>query len=243
MKSLLGVCLILIIGGIGGVLADQVLLPYLSTVPLFFDIEFIRQNSSGITIINSTEKVHVTENTAISDAVDEVGSCLVVIQSYWNKKLISQGTGFIVTSDGLIMTSGDLVSTGVDQYLIFRDDRSFAARLIDRDLENNLALFKIAKTNLPVVSLVDFDDLRLGGTVILVGAELAENGLNYFINTGMVRSINQNVLKLNLEENHLLANGSPLVNIKGEVVGLNLIGRQGLIQTIPVTKIREFLNL
>jgi len=92
--------LILIIGGLGGILADQFFLPYLATISPFSKIELIRQARDGTTIINPSEKITITENTALEQAIDKISPCLVAIQAYQGKVLISQGTGFIVTSDG-----------------------------------------------------------------------------------------------------------------------------------------------
>ena len=242
-KRILDVFLILIIGGLGGVLADQFFLPYLATIPPFSKMEFIRQARDGTTIINPTEKVIITENTALEQAIDKISPCLVAIQAYQGKVLISQGTGFIVTSDGLIMTTADLVPARAGQYFVFKDGNSLTAQVAKIDLEDNLALLKIEESNLPVVPLTNLEDLHLGQRIILIGVELVESYLNPFVNLGIIRSINKEILKINLIEENTLANGGPLINIKGEVIGLNLIDRQGLLKTIPANKIKEFIGL
>ncbi|MFH1667871.1 MAG: hypothetical protein ABH884_02500, partial [Candidatus Komeilibacteria bacterium] len=121
-KKLLNIFVILIIGGFGGVLADQFLVPYIS-------------NSNRTTIINPTEEITIVENIAIEGAIDKVKSSLVAIHSYQNKNLISQGTGFFITSDGLLITSDSLVSNRATQYLVFRNGNSSAATLVKRDLK------------------------------------------------------------------------------------------------------------
>jgi len=242
-RRTLNVFLILIIGGFGGILADQFLLPYLSTIPFFSKIEFIHQTGNGTTIINPTEKIIITENIAIEQAISKISPCLITVQSEQNKRITSQGTGFIITSDGLIITAADLVPVKADKYLIFRNNYSAEAQVIKRDLEDNLALLKIEETNLPVVSLIDLEDLRLGQRIILIGSELIEDELNKFVNLGIIRSIDTTILKVNLIEEDELANGGPLINDKGEVIGLNLIDEKGLIKIIPVNKIKEFIEL
>ena len=242
-KKIFNLLLILIIGGLGGILADQFLLPYLATIPPFSKIAFIRQASDGTTIINPTEKIIITENTALEQAVDKISPCLVAIQSYQNKRLLSQGTGFIITSDGLIITAGDLIPPRADQYLVFRNNLSLVAQLVKKDFETNLALIKIDETNLPVVSLDSLENLRLGQRVVLIGLQPQEDIFSLFVNLGIIRSINQEILKINLEEENSLANGSPLINVKGEVIGLNLVDYKGLLKTIPANKIKEFINL
>jgi len=229
-KKILNIFLILIIGGFGGILADQFLVPYLS-------------NGNRTTIINPTEKITIVENIAIEEAIDKVKSSLVAIHSYQNKNLINQGTGFFITSDGLLITSDDLVSSRATQYLVFRNSNSLAATLVKRDLKNNMALFKVEEGNLPVVSMTGLVDLHLGERVILIGTELVSAHLNEFVNLGIIRSIGQQTLTLNLSEESSLANGSPLINIRGEVIGLNLVDSQGLLKTVPTDKIKEFIGL
>lgn len=229
-KKILNLVLILILGGLGGILADQLLVPYLST-------------GNRTTIINPTEKIIIVENIALEEAIDKVRSRLVAVHTYQNKNLINRGTGFFVTSDGFFVTSDDLVSSQATQYLVFRNNHSLAATLIKRDLENNMALFQVADGNLPVVSMASLEDLRLGERVILVGVELINARLSEFVNLGIIRSIGQQTLTLNLTEESSLANGSPLINIRGEVIGLNLVDSQGLLKTIPADKIKEFIGL
>ncbi len=239
-SKIFNLLVILVIGGLGGVLADQFFLPYLSTVFPFSKINFIHQSGNGTTIVNPTERIIITENTAIENAVSKVGPCLVVVQAFQGEKVISQGSGFIIASDGLIVTAADNVSAKADKYLVFRNNHSSEAKIVKKDLKDNLALLKVEESNLPVVSLVDLDGLRLGQRIILIGAGLTEEGLSRFINLGVIRSIYENLLKINLTEENSLANGGPLVNVKGEVIGLNLVDQKGLIETIPAGQIKQF---
>ena len=242
-EKILTLFLILIIGGAGGILADQFLLPYLSTIPFFSKISFIEHAMNGTTIINPTEKIIITENIAIEGAIDKINPSLVAIQSYQNKGLIKQGTGFIMTSDGLIVTAADLVPAWATEYLVFRNGNYLTAQVVKIDLKSNLALLKIEEVNLSVASLANLEETYLGQRIVLVGVELIENNLNYFVNLGVIRSINGETLKINLTEENSLANGSPLINIKGQVLGLNLVDYKGLIKTIPISEIREFVDL
>jgi len=60
---------------------------------------------------------------------------------------------------------------------------------------------------------------------------------------GIIRSISDSTLKINLDEKNPLANGSPLISVKGEIIGLNLVDRKGLIKTIPAEIIKSFIGL
>ncbi len=242
-KKVLNLLLILIIGGLGGILADQFLLPYLATITPFSEIGFIHQAGNGTTIIHPTERIIVTENEALEKAIDKISPCLVVIQAYQNESLLSQGTGFIMTSDGLIITAADLLPSRANQYLVFQNGQSLTGQLVKKDLENNLALLKIEKTNLPVVSLVNLEELRLGQRIVIIGLKYHQDEFLPFVNLGVIRSINHQLLEVNLDEENSLANGGPLINVKGQVVGLNLVDYKGLLKTIPANRIKEFIGL
>ncbi|MBU1137168.1 S1C family serine protease [Patescibacteria group bacterium] len=241
-KFFLNLLIIFLLGGLGGVLAENFVLPKLAAIPLFSKIGFIRQAGSGTTIINPTERITITENAAIEDVVDRLSSRLVFIQSFSGSKLIGQGTGFIVIADGLIVTAADNLSTKATSYLIYRNSHSVTAQIVKTDTKSGLALLKINESNLPVVSFADSSQIRLGERVVLVGSELNNKELGKFVNLGIIRSIGSETLKLDLDENDPLANGGPLLNIKGEVIGLNLVGAAGLDQTILSETIKKFIE-
>ncbi|MFC1700747.1 S1C family serine protease [Patescibacteria group bacterium] len=240
-RRVFNLIIILIIGGLGGIIADYFILPYLAEFPIFSQIEFIQRSKSGTTIINKTEEIVITENIAVEEAVHKINSCLTVVQLYKNNELIKQGSGIIVTNDGLIVTATDLVLSGKYRYsVVLSDGTSIDGEVIKRDLNNNLALIKIQLSNLPVVAFEGLDSLRLGQRIILLGAQIIDNVFYRFVNVGTVRGIGSKILSINLDEKNSSANGGPLINIKGEVIGLNIVGEDGLVRTIPSDIISEF---
>ena len=241
-KKVLNLLIIFFLGGLGGVLADNFVLPRLASIPLLSKIGFIRQIGDGTTIINPTERIIITENTALEDAIDRIAPCLVFIQSFNGNKLIGQGTGFIVTADGLIVTAADNLSAKATSYLVYRNSHSLTAQIVRTDAASGLVLLKIEENNLPVVSFADISQIRLGGRVVLVGARLNNKELGKFVNLGIVRGLGEEALEVNLDESDLLANGGPLINIKGEALGLNLIDNAGFKKTVPSDAIKKFLE-
>jgi len=234
--------LILLIGGLGGILATIFVLPYLAAIPPFSKIEFIKQLKDGAVIINKTEKVYIAENQAAEEAIDAISPRLAAIQAFRAGQTLSEGSGFILTSDGWIITAGDLAPLTADKILVYRNGDSFIAKEIRRDSKNNLALMKIEQSNLPVASLAELTDISLGEQVILIGAQKTKTGLYKFVNLGSVRGVNQETVEVNIIENNVLANGGPLINIKGEVIGLNQIDKKGIEKIVPTFKIKELLN-
>lgn len=241
-QKILNFILILFIGGLGGVLANQFLFPCLASWPFFNRLAFIREAGQRTIIVNQTEKIIITENTALEEAIKKVSPSVVVIQSYQGKRLLKSGTGFILTGDGVVVTAGDLIFQKANRYLVIGANFSSIAQVQEKDLENNLALLKIDQTNLPIIFMANPADLDLGERIILIGAQIDNHQLNHFVNLGTIRTIEDSLLMINLTEGNSSANGGPLINIKGEVIGLNLIDQRGLVKTVPINKIKELLK-
>lgn len=242
-KNILKILLILLLGGLGGILANALILPYLATIPPFSNIGFIKQIKDGTVIINKTEVKYITENAALIEAIDKINPCLVDVEAYYNDKLLAQGSGFIMTNDGWIVTASDLVPTNANKYMVYRNGDSFIVESVKRDTKNGLALLKINQSNLSVVSMAELEDVHIGEQMILIGIKRTKGVLYKFANPGTVRSINQGVLEVNIREYDYQANGGPMINIKGEVIGLNLIDKNGLKKTVPSKVIKDFLNV
>ena len=101
-------------------------------------------------------------------------------------------------------------------------------------MKENLALIKIDKNNLSTLSFADLEKIKLGERVFLAGVGA--------VNEGIIRSFNENLIETNIFEEGRLA-GSPLFNIKGEVLGINTISNKGRVLTIPVSKVKTFIGL
>lgn len=244
IKKILNIFFILLIGGLGGVAANQFLLPRLSAMPFFADMAFVRRSADGITIINPTEEIIISESTAVEDAVDRIRPCIAAVWALAGSKPLSQGTAFIVTSDGLLVTSADLVIPQADRYYVFLDSGESFSALVERvNQDSGLALLSIEKDNLPVVSLGELENLRLGSRVILAAAQMDGEALSYFVNLGAVRTIDGKTLQVTLEESSNLANGSPLINIEGKVIGLNIVRKGQLVESVSVDKLKKLIGL
>jgi S1-C subfamily serine protease len=156
------------------------------------------------------------------------------------------GTGFIVRSDGVIVTNCHVVenaskitvSTSAD------DPTQYQARVIGGDCEHDLAVLKVNATGLPTVALGDSDSLRLGQRVVALGYALALEG-GPTVTSGIVSSLDRtiqaqdpgcdpstcpngtrtysDVIQTDAAINHGNS-GGPLVNMQGQVVGINTAG-------------------
>jgi len=237
-KNVLKIIALFIVGVIGGIFADQILWPYFIERPLFYQYS-LEQNPVYLTEV---KEITVLENTAITETVEKVEKSVVGVKTETAAGKILEGSGLIVTSDGLMVTLAELVPQGSDfEFLI--ENKKLSFQILKRDSKTNLALIKLADDNLSTVSFADLDKLKLGERVFLVGITFdAKNNPQTNVNEGIVKSLTTDFIKTNISENYLLA-GSPLFNVAGEALGINTIDSEGKVITIPISKIKEFIGL
>jgi S1-C subfamily serine protease len=154
------------------------------------------------------------------------------------------GTGFIVRSDGVVVTNCHVVegATRITVFTSAKQPEKFDARVIGGDCEHDLAVLKIDGKNLPTVPLGSSADLQLGQSVVAIGYALALEG-GPSVTTGIVSSLDRvvqvqdpncevcqngsrtysNVIQTDAAINHGNS-GGPLLNLQGEVVGINSAG-------------------
>ncbi|MFH0951997.1 MAG: trypsin-like peptidase domain-containing protein [Patescibacteria group bacterium] len=154
---------------------------------------------------------------------------------------VSSGSGFIISADGLILTNKHVVSQEkVDYSVLLPNGTSYDAEIIALDPTNDLAFLDIEANDLPTVTLGDSDSLVTGQTVIAIGNALGqyENTVTRGIISGLSRTIEaggSGGLSETLEDTiqtdaaiNLGNSGGPLLNITGQVVGVNTaISTQG----------------
>ena len=154
----------------------------------------------------------------------------------------SLGSGFIIDKGGFIITNNHVVE-GADEIKVkMSDGREFKAKVVGRDSKTDLALIKISSLfkDLPVLALGDSDTIRVGDWVIAVGNPF---GLEHTVTQGII-SASGRVIGSGPYDNFLQTDapinpgnsGGPLVNLKGEVIGINsaiVAGGQGIGFAIP----------
>lgn len=136
----------------------------------------------------------------------------------------STGSGFIVSSDGYILTNNHVID-GADQVTVWMTDRTeYMAEVVGTDPRTDIALLKIDAKNLPAVTLSDSDDLKVGEWVLAIGSPF---NLDYSVTAGIVSAIGRNIGEnyVPFIQTDVAINpgnsGGPLFNLKGEVVGIN----------------------
>jgi serine protease Do len=157
----------------------------------------------------------------------------------------SVGSGFILSSDGQILTNAHVVDEASEVLVKLSDKREFRAKVLGTDKRTDVALLKIDATGLPKVTIGDPERLKVGEWVAAIGKPF---GLENTITAGIVSAKGRDLP----QENNLVPfiqtdvpinpgnSGGPLFNMKGEVVGMNSLifsrtgGYMGLAFAIPI---------
>ncbi len=155
-----------------------------------------------------------------------------------------QGSGFIISSDGLIMTNAHVVRDAKDVTVKLTDRREFQAKVLGADPRTDVAVLKIDASNLPVVPLGSASDLKVGEWVLAIGSPF---GFENSVSAGVVSAKGRALPDENFVpfiQTDVAVNpgnsGGPLLNSRGEVVGINSQiysrtgGYQGLSFAIPI---------
>ena len=133
------------------------------------------------------------------------------------------GSGFILTSDGFIMTNAHVVDGADEMIVTLTDKREFKAKLIGADKRTDVAVVKIEATGLPAVKTGDVSRLKVGEWVMAIGSPF---GLENTVTAGIVSAKQRDTGDyLSFIQTDVAINpgnsGGPLINMRGEVVGIN----------------------
>ena len=170
------------------------------------------------------------------------------------KQEVGGGSGFIISSDGLIATNKHVVLDEKADYTVFTNDgKKYSAQVLARDPARDLAIVKIKASDLPVVKLGDSSTLKLGQTAIAIGNALGEfrNTVSVGVVSGLARSITASGGGFTEKIEGLIQtdaainqgnSGGPLLNLKGEVIGINVAmasGAQNIGFAIPINQVKQ----
>ena len=136
------------------------------------------------------------------------------------------GSGFIIASDGYILTNNHVIDEAEKITIRLADKREFAAKVVGADPQSDVAILKIEGANLPVLPLGNSDALEVGEWVIAIGSPFE---LNQTVTVGVVSAKGRNRMGITDYENFIQTDaainpgnsGGPLLNIHGEAVGMN----------------------
>lgn len=219
-----------------------VLIAVISGASSFLTIELLKSQNN---LLNRTTNLYsVTNDNNIANIVDEISESVVNVSTktvgynWFGQKVISEGagTGIIISEDGYILTNNHVVDGSDEVSITTSNDKEIDAKVIKKDSSKDLVIIKVeSEEKLFAVKLGDSDKLKVGESVLAIGNVLGRysNSVTLGIISGLGRPIvtSDSGLYGNLQELEDLIqtdaainsgnSGGPLVNMKGEVIGIN----------------------
>lgn len=181
------------------------------------------------------------------------------VKSKMEKTQIGGGSGFIISEDGYVLTSNHVVSdTTADYTVILNPKHKYSAKVLSRNPINDIAVLKIEDKGLPCVDLADSTKIQLGESVLAVGNALGE--FNDTLSAGIISGLSRYITAFGGVD-HQMQNlrgliqtdaainpgnsGGPLVNMEGQVIGINtamIMGAQNIGFAIPINYAKKDLD-
>lgn len=163
---------------------------------------------------------------------------------------VGQGSGFLTTPDGYILTNNHVVGDSDRVYVQMHDGREYQAEIIGSDPGSDLAVIKINESDLPFLQLGNSEDLEVGDWVLAVGNPF---GLSHTLTAGIVSAKGRSGIGLSDYEDFIQTDaainpgnsGGPLVNLEGDVIGINTAifsrsgGYMGIGFAIPINMAKD----
>ena len=166
------------------------------------------------------------------------------------------GTGFIVDKNGVILTNNHVIKDAEVITVRLSNDHEYPAKIIGRDQATDIAVVKIEERNLVPLTLGDSDGIDVGDWVVAIGNPF---GLSHTVSAGIVSAKGRNKKDVPLDPtgfyNFLQTDasinpgnsGGPLLDLKGQVVGINTAirggGAQGIGFAIPINMVKQLLPM
>lgn len=261
-----GIIFVFLVAILGGAISDRLF----GIRPL--DKIFPRKRS--VTQVNKL----LTEESVVIQVAEDVSPSVVTVSMQASPQRILQfnpfsgftsriqggtpqdiGSGFIVSSDGLIVTNKHVVSEVNAKYkIITKDDKEYEVTKISRDPANDIAVLKINATNLKPVELGDSTNLRVGQFVIAIGTALGE--FRHTVTTGVISGLGRGITAGSPYEGYAEKlddiiqtdaainpgnSGGPLLNSLGQVIGVNVAVAEGANNigfALPVNIVKDALK-
>ena len=169
----------------------------------------------------------------------------------WKER--SLGSGVIVSPDGYIITNNHVVEKSDEIKVTLLDRRSFKGRIVGADPKTDVAIIRIDANNLPTLSWGDSDKLQVGELVLAIRQPL---GLSNTVTMGIISAVGRANVGIADYEDFIQTDaainpgnsGGPLVNIKGELIGMNTAifsrtgGYQGIGFAVPSNMVRLVMD-
>ena len=216
--------------------------------------------SSSTSVMASTstgDEPIVDVVAATTPSVVTVTSQIQTLSPFGSSQGRAVGTGFVVRSDGFILTNHHVVADASSVSVTLPDGDEHPATVVAQDEQHDLAVLKIDADGLPALSLGDSNDVQIGETVVAIGFALDLSG-GPTVTSGIVSSLDRSIdvqdstrvrsyrdlLQTDAALNHGNS-GGPLVTLDGRVIGVNVAGGDGVENigfAIPIDVARPLLE-
>lgn len=164
--------------------------------------------------------------------------------------IAGQGSGFIISEDGYILTNNHVVGDADRLIVKLLDGRKFKAKIIGSDKHSDIAVIKIDADNLPTLPLGNSEELEVGEWVVALGNPF---GLSHSLTAGIVSAKGRSSVGITNYENFIQTDaainpgnsGGPLINLNGQAVGMNTAifsrsgGYMGIGFAIPINMVKR----
>lgn len=215
---------------------------------------------------NGSKVIRTVEESAVIDAVDKASPAVVSIVTQLPSLDPSQetesqgiGTGFIVRSNGVILTASHVVDDPSITYsVVTKDGKTYEVKQIDQDPSIDFAILKIEAKGLGTLDLGDSDNVKVGQKVIAIGNALGRfdntvtvgvvSGLGRGVNASSAFGISQGTLENVIQTDAALNpgnSGGPLLDLSANVIGINFattVGAENIGFVIPTNVIKPVLD-
>lgn len=242
---------------IGGVIGAYIAPTYL--YGKYIKVPYVHGPTQKVEIITRDKEMSVVSAVAKKAMPSVVGITTVSIQKdffFGSRRAQGLGTGVIVDSRGFIITNAHVVDNGEAQEVkvLLNDGKTLEAEVLWNDIALDLAVIKVEAANLSVAHLGDSDNLTVGETAIAIGNPL---GLSFerTVTAGIISGLNRSVPVSEYESIDGLIqtdasinpgnSGGPLLNSKGEIIGINtakIQSGEGLGFAIPINTAKPIVD-
>ena len=223
-------------------------------------------NGENSNYAGSTEKINITPNEGMSDveavAKKSMGSVVGITTTdtvedfiFGEREVQGVGSGIIVDEKGYILTNSHVIGNGSAQNItvMFEDGEKKTGEVLWFEQALDLAVVKVEGSNYPAADIGDSEDLNIGELAVAIGNPL---GLDFerTVTSGIISGLNRTIeVEGNKVENLIQTNaainsgnsGGPLLNNKGEVIGINTLklkAAEGLGFAIPINVVKPIID-
>jgi Do/DeqQ family serine protease len=217
-----------------------------STLPPNFVVQVVESVGPAVVRINSTRKVQD------SGANSPFGDLFEFPSPRGQQERVDRGTGsgFIFDAKGLILTNAHVVDQADTVTVLLKDGRQFKGKVLGEDTLTDVAVVQIEAKGLPIVNLGDSQKLQPGEWAIAIGNPL---GLDNTVTVGIISATGRSGADIGISDRRVRYiqtdaainpgnSGGPLLNARGQVIGVNtaiLQGAQGLGFAIPIDTVQS----